>query len=128
MDCGVAPSGVLRYDRGDKQGSSIYYLFMPYYVYIMASKRNGTLYTGVTNDLQRRVFEHKEKQKKGFTEKYSVTRLVHFAETDDVRSAIEREKQIKSWSRSKKISLIEESNPEWSDLAAKWNEKSLSLP
>ena len=88
-----------------------------YYVYILASKRNGTLYIGVTNDLKRRIYEHKNNLIKGFTEKYNIHNLVYYEETNDVSVAIKREKQIKSWSRKKKISLIEKENPVWRDIA-----------
>lgn len=87
-----------------------------YYVYILASKHNGTLYTGVTNDLLRRVSEHKSGAVDGFTKKYRVDKLVYFESTNDVRVAIMREKQIKKWYRKWKIELIEEQNPEWKDL------------
>ena len=87
-----------------------------YYVYILASKRNGTLYIGVTNNLQRRVYEHKNNLIKGFTKKYQVHRLVYFEHTDDIQSAIQREKRIKSWKRKWKLELIEKENPEWNDL------------
>jgi putative endonuclease len=90
-----------------------------YYVYIM-SNRSKTLYTGVTNDLMRRVYEHKNKLVEGFTKKYNITRLVYFEETNDVPSAIAREKQIKGWLRSKKITLIESKNPKWKDLSEGW--------
>ena len=84
-----------------------------YYVYIMTSKKNGTLY--VTNDLVRRVFEHKNDLIDGFTKKYKVHRLVYYEHTNDINSAIEREKTIKRWKRQWKISLIEK-NPDWKDL------------
>jgi len=87
-----------------------------YYVYILASSRNGTLYVGVTNDLVRRVHEHKSAQVDGFTKKYRVHRLVWFEETPDVRAAIQREKTIKKWPRAYKINAIEELNPQWRDL------------
>ena len=87
-----------------------------YYVYIMTNKHNTVLYTGVTNDLVRRTYEHKEKLVKGFTKKYNVNKLVYYEITDDVYSAITREKQIKAGSRKKKIDLIESMNPEWMDL------------
>jgi len=87
-----------------------------YYVYTMTNKRNTVLYTGVTNDLKRRVYEHKEKLVEGFTKKYNITKLVYYEVTDDVRSAILREKQIKGGSRQKKIDLINCINPEWRDL------------
>ena len=93
---------------------------MRYYVYILTNKYGTVLYTGVTNDLIRRVYEHKNHlDKNSFTAKYHVTKLVYFEETSDVRSAIEREKQIKSWSRDRKTSLIMENNPKWIDLYSK---------
>ncbi len=90
-----------------------------YYVYIMT---NGvrTLYIGVTNDLMRRVFEHKENLAEGFTKKYNITMLVYYETASDVRLAIAREKQLKSWRRSKKIALIESSNPQWKDFSLEW--------
>ena len=90
-----------------------------YYVYIMASSHK-TLYIGVTNDLERRVMEHKQGQSGGFTGKYNVSKLVYHEQTSDVRSAIEREKQLKGWRRGKKVDLVESINPEWKDLALKW--------
>ena len=92
-----------------------------YYVYIMTNCR-GTLYTGVTNNLERRVYEHKEKLAEGFTKKYNITKLVYFETMGDVRSAIAREKQIKGWLRIKKIALIQSVNQQWKDLAAGWYE------
>ncbi len=86
-----------------------------YFVYILAS-RSRFLYVGVTNNLERRMYEHLEGQSPCFTKKYRVTRLVYFEETTDVMAAIEREKQIKSWRRSKKVALIESVNPKWQDL------------
>jgi putative endonuclease len=88
-----------------------------YYVYIMTNPAR-TLYTGVTNDLERRVFEHRERLVEGFTKRYGLTTLVYYEASSDVRSAIEREKQIKGWLRRKKVALIESVNPEWMDLAA----------
>ena len=85
-----------------------------YYVYIMTST-TGTLYTGTTNDLKRRVYEHKHKLIEGFTKKYSITRLVYYEETADIQTAIAREKEIKGWLRHKKIALIESRNPKWQD-------------
>jgi len=87
-----------------------------YYVYILASKRNGTLYIGVTNDLLRRVYEHKNNLVEGFSKKYKVHMLVFFEQTDSIESAIAREKQIKSWNRKWKLDLIEKNNPDWFDL------------
>ena len=90
-----------------------------YYVYIMMS-RSDTLYTGVTNDLQRRVYEHKAKLVDGFTKKYNINMLAYHEETSDVEAAIHREKQIKAWRRSKKVALIESMNPQWRDLSEGW--------
>lgn len=90
-----------------------------YYVYIMTNK-SKTLYTGVTNDLERRVYEHKNKLVAGFTSKYNITKLVYYKETNDVQEALACEKQIKGWLRSKKITLIEAENPEWKDLSLEW--------
>ncbi|NPU66588.1 GIY-YIG nuclease family protein [Bradyrhizobium sp. 83012] len=87
-----------------------------YYVYILANHIGGTLYIGVTNDLIRRVAEHKAKLIGSFTEKYSVIRLVYFEQFDDASNAIMREKQLKKWNRAWKIRLIEENNPNWDDL------------
>jgi len=87
-----------------------------YYIYIMTNKRNTVFYTGVTNDLKRRVYEHKEKLAEGFTKKYNVTKLVYYEVFDDIESAILREKQIKAGSRQKKIELINSMNKEWRDL------------
>jgi putative endonuclease len=84
-----------------------------YYVYIMTNRSVTTLYTGVTNDLERRVYEHKHGLVNGFTKRYNVTRLVYYEATDDVRSAIEREKQLKGWLRQRKVALIESVNPRW---------------
>ena len=89
---------------------------MSYFVYILVSKRNGTLYVGVTNDLVRRVYEHKADLVAGFTRRYSVHTLVYFEATGDVEAAILRERQIKKWNRAWKVSLIEKSNPTWRDL------------
>ena len=87
-----------------------------YYVYILASKRNGTLYIGVTSDLFKRIYEHKANLVKGFTEKYKVHKLVYYEATDNVESAITREKQLKKWNRNWKLELIESTNPKWHDL------------
>ena len=86
------------------------------YVYLLASKHNNVLYTGVTNDLIRRVYEHKSKLVAGFTKKYKVDRLVYYEACGSIVVAIEREKQIKGWSRKKKHDLINALNPEWNDL------------
>jgi putative endonuclease len=91
-----------------------------YYVYILAS-RSRRLYTGVTNDLHRRLREHREGSTGSFTTRYHIDRLVYFESTSDVRAAIAREKEIKAWSRQKRIRLIEEQNAGWLDLAADWS-------
>jgi len=88
-----------------------------YFIYILASKRNGTLYIGMTNDLGRRVSEHKSGFIQGFTKKYHVHDLVYYEEFDNPESAITREKQLKKWSRKWKLELIENSNPDWKDLS-----------
>jgi len=90
-----------------------------YYVYIMTN-RSRTLYTGVTNNLERRVYEHKQKLVEGFSKRYNLTMLVYYEATGDVRSAIRREKQIKGWLRRKKVALIESVNPQWKDLSCGW--------
>jgi putative endonuclease len=87
-----------------------------YYVYILTNQRNNVLYTGVTNDLVRRVYEHREKVVPGFTKKYNVNKLVYYEMTESIESAIMREKQIKGGSRQKKLDLINGMNPQWKDL------------
>ena len=87
-----------------------------YYVYILANKRNGTLYIGVTNHIERRVYEHQQGLIEGFTKKYNVHHLVYHETTNDIRAALQREKEIKKWSRKWKLELIEKENPEWKDL------------
>lgn len=87
-----------------------------YYTYILASKKNGTLYIGVTNDLKRRVYEHKTLRGSKFTSKHRVNKLVYYETTDNPRAAIIREKQLKKWYRKWKIELIEKNNPNWDDL------------
>ena len=90
-------------------------------VYIMTN-RSGTLYIGVTNDLVRRVYQHKTKQVEGFTKRYHVNQLVYYEAGVDIREAITREKQLKTWSRPKKLALINSLNPKWSDLSEGWFE------
>ena len=87
-----------------------------FYVYILANRIGGTLYIGVTNDLVRRVYEHKSKAAEGFTKRHDVDRLVYFQSFDDIEQAIHREKRLKKWTRAWKISLIEKDNPNWIDL------------
>ena len=91
-----------------------------YYVYILTNRKQGVLYTGVTNNLERRIHEHKNKLILGFASKYNLTRLVYFEGTADINAAIAREKQIKGWLRKKKIALIESRNPGWQDLSKEW--------
>jgi putative endonuclease len=93
-----------------------------YYIYIMNSP-TGTLYTGMTSDLKRRVYEHKQKLIDGFTKKYNVIRLAYYEETNDVQTALAREKEIKKWRRSKKNALIKSMNPRWQDLSADWEDE-----
>ena len=90
-----------------------------YYIYILANV-SRRIYVGVTNDLERRVYEHKHKLLSGFTSEYNITRLVYVEATTDVSAAIAREKQIKGWLRHKKVALIETQNPTWADLSAEW--------
>ena len=90
-----------------------------YFVYLLASK-SRRIYVGVTNNLERRLYEHKQKLVDGFTKLYNIDRLVFFESTNDVRSALEREKEIKRWRREKKIALIETMNPAWDDLSESW--------
>jgi putative endonuclease len=87
-----------------------------YYVYILASKRNGTLYTGVTSDLVKRVYEHKNDFVDGFTKKYGIHTLVYYEQGESYEGAIQREKQIKEWKRQWKLELIEKDNPDWRDM------------
>ena len=89
---------------------------MPYYVYLITNKRNGTLYIGVTNDLVRRGYEHRTQATEGFTKRYGLAKLVWFETHDEVEAAILREKELKTWKRAWKIDLIEANNLEWSDL------------
>ena len=90
-----------------------------YYVYIM-SNQTGTLYTGMTNNLERRIYEHKNGLGDGFTKKYNITRLIYFEETGDVQTALAREKEIKKWRRAKKLDLVRTVNPKFEDLSENW--------
>ncbi len=101
------------------------YIFMyktihQYYLYVLTNKTNGTLYIGVTNDLERRMFEHKNKLVAGFTKKYGLNKLIYFETYQYVNDAIKREKNMKKWKRQWKIDLIEEENPCWNDLSKDW--------
>ena len=120
----------LRYAQGDNTRLSCHaerseasreWCMKHFYVYIMTN-HSRTLYTGVTNDLLRRVFEHKSGTGSVFTSKYKVNQLVYFETSSDIKAALEREKQIKGWLRAKKIALIESVNPGWQDLSADWYE------
>ena len=91
-----------------------------YYIYILSNKKNGTLYIGVSNDLERRVFEHKNKLVLGFTSKYDLDKLVYFEQFQFIDDAMKREKQLKNWNRQWKIDLIEKDNPKWDDLSFDW--------
>jgi len=99
-----------------------------YFVYILASKRNGTLYIGMTNDVERRIYEHKVGISNGFTAKYGVKSLVYYETFDDPMSAIIREKRMKKWKRAWKIKLIEKANPNWEDLSKEWYHPNDFLP
>ena len=96
-------------------------------VYILTNKKNGVLYIGVTNNLERRILEHKSRHIEGFTKKYHTDKLVHYETGSDIHEAIRREKQLKKWKRQWKIELIEKENPEWNDLAQDWYGKSVFL-
>lgn len=117
----------LRMTKWKQMLSFSYRNMKQYYIYIMTNK-SKTLYIGVTDNLERRVYEHKNKLIEGFTKKYNITKLVYYEMTNDVLSAIEREKQIKGWLRKKKIALIEAANPEWKDLSEGWYEKQENFP
>ena len=98
------------------------------YVYLLANNYGNVLYTGVTSNLLRRIYEHKNKMVPGFTQKYNVDRLVYFEVCLDIMVAIAREKQIKGWLRAKKVALIESLNPEWKDLSRDWSEERDASP
>ena len=91
-----------------------------YYVYILSNITNSTLYVGMTNDLKRRLYEHKNKLVPGFTEKYNVSKLVYYEKTTDVSAAIQREKNLKKWNREWKLELIKKNNPLFKDLSLEW--------
>ena len=91
-----------------------------YYVYILTNQTDNVMYIGVTNDLERRLYEHKHHLIEGFTRNYRVDKLVYFEETSDVMAAIEREKQLKKWRRTKKNALVQQTNPLWRDLSLDW--------
>ncbi len=99
-----------------KAGIQICGIMGYHFVYILASKRNGTLYTGVTTDLKKRIWQHKSKEIEGFSKRYGVDRLMYFETYDDYWQAAQREKNMKKWKREWKIKLIEKENPEWRDL------------
>lgn len=91
-----------------------------YYVYLLTNGTNKVLYTGITNNLERRLYEHRNRYTGGFAQKYRAIKLVYFEDTIDVKAAIQREKQIKGWTRAKKNALVESVNPEWRDLSEDW--------
>ena len=91
-----------------------------FYVYLLTNWNNKVIYVGITNNLERRIYEHKNKMVKGFTEKYNLKKLVYFEETPDVKAAIAREKEIKKWRREKKNQLVDKMNSEWKDLSLEW--------
>ena len=92
-----------------------------YYVYILTNWKGNVMYIGVTNDLERRLYEHKQELVEGFTKRYHIHKLVYFEQTGDVRAALEREKQLKHWTRKKKNALVETMNPAWQDLSESWD-------
>ena len=96
-------------------------IYQLYFVYILSNWNNNVLYIGVTSNLERRLYKHRNHLADGFTDKYNVTKLVYYEHTSDVRSAISREKQLKGWTRAKKIALISSSNPGWIDLSLQWD-------
>ena len=91
-----------------------------YYVYCLTNWNHKVMYVGITNNIERRIYEHKNKLVRGFTEKYNLNKLVYFEETQDVHAAITREKEIKKWRREKKNTLVEMVNPNWKDLSEEW--------
>ena len=91
-----------------------------YYIYLLTNWNNKVMYIGVTSNLTKRIYEHKNKLVKGFTEKYKINKLVYFEETTDVMTALQREKEIKKWRREKKNQLVNQVNPEWKDLSLGW--------
>jgi putative endonuclease len=96
---------------------------MTYYVYLLTNWNNKVMYVGVTNNLEQRMYEHKQHLVKGFTERYKVHKLVHYEETKDVMIALEREKEIKKWRREKKNALVVWTNPNWKDLSQEWQQQ-----
>lgn len=99
-----------------------------YYVYILTNWNNEVMYVGMTNNLERRIFEHKNKLVEGFTKKYNVFKLVYYEHGNDVNAVIAREKEIKKWRREKKDNLVKKLNPEWKDLSLEWNAPEPRLP
>lgn len=97
-----------------------------FYVYILTNWNNKVMYVGMTNDLERRIYEHKNKLVEGFTKKYNITKLVYFEHGNDVQAVIEREKEIKKWRREKKNNLVMTMNPTWKDLTLEWEEGKIS--
>jgi putative endonuclease len=96
-----------------------------YYIYLLTDWNNKVMYVGITNDLERRIYEHKNKVLNGFTEKYNIDKFVYFEHTPHVTAALEREKEIKKWRREKKNNLVQDQNPAWKDLSEEWGERFL---
>jgi putative endonuclease len=94
--------------------------FHNYYVYLLTNKHNTVLYTGVTNDLERRIYEHKHRIFEGFTKQYNLTKVVYYEYFEHIEQAIARDKEIKGWKRSRKNTLVESMNPDWNDLSEEW--------
>lgn len=123
MNCvilSVAKNPVRNLSNAQAFDSNKYTMIKKGYLYILASKRNGTLYVGVTSDLENRIYQHKNKTIKGFTSKHNINNLVYYEEYNNIREAIEREKFIKGKKRIFKVELIEKINPEWNDLSEDW--------
>ena len=112
----IRTSVIPRLDRGIQVFEGLFYMEKSYYVYILASRRNGTLYIGVTSELIKRIWEHKNKLVQGFTEKYDVDKLVYYEQFNDAEYAIRREKRLKKYNRKWKTDIIEKLNPDWKDL------------
>jgi len=120
LDDFTSPRNLLIGDLQKINQNTIAKYMKNYYVYILTNKKQGILYVGITNNLERRIYEYKNKKIKGFTEKYNLDKLAFYEDTSDVSFAIQREKQLKKWNRQWKIDLIEKDNPEWIDLASSW--------
>ena len=116
----IIPTNFIRIFLSFYKFAFIFNYMQKYYVYILSNQTNSTLYIGVTNDLKRRLYEHKNKLIDGFSSKYNTNKLVYFEETSDVKTAIQREKNLKKWNRQWKNELIEKTNPDYKDLSDDW--------